>query len=386
MVKICFKIADYDQCLKAYSRLLEYVPEPSITRNYSEKSINNLLDHISTPSADLAFLERFYEVTLDALKQHQNERLWIKTHLKLAKLLLDRGEFQRLNKILRFLKDMCEQETASGQTASSDDMQRKGTQLLEVYALEIQMHTQMRNNKKLKQVYQQCLNVKSAIPHPRIMGIVRECGGKMHMMQKDWAQAQQDFFDAFKNYDEAGSPQRIQCLKYLVLANMLTESEINPFDSQETKPYKAHPELVAMTDLVAAFQRKEIIEFQKILAKNKAAILGDGFIKNYVEDVLRSIRTQVILQIISPYRTITLDSLAQSLGGGITVAEVEELLVELILDEKVRGRIDALSQTLVLENALACAEQQSMEKRYRVLNEWCTNMGGAIQGIVGKLA
>lgn len=53
----------------------------------------------------------------------------------------------------------------------------------------------------------------------------------------NWARATEDFFDSFKNYDEAGSPQRIQVLKYLVLANMLTGSEVNPFDSQETKPF-----------------------------------------------------------------------------------------------------------------------------------------------------
>lgn len=52
-----------------------------------------------------------------------------------------------------------------------------------------------------------------------------------------WDKAQQDFFEAFKNYDEAGTPQRIQCLKYLVLANMLAESQISPFDCQETKPF-----------------------------------------------------------------------------------------------------------------------------------------------------
>ena len=51
-----------------------------------------------------------------------------------------------------------------------------------------------------------------------------------------WARASEDFFESFRNYDEAGSPQRIQVLKYLVLANMLTGSEVNPFDSQETKP------------------------------------------------------------------------------------------------------------------------------------------------------
>lgn len=56
-------------------------------------------------------------------------------------------------------------------------------------------------------------------------------------VSEDWAQAQVNFFEAFKSYDEAGSPQRIQVLKYLVLAHMLMDSQINPFDSQETKPF-----------------------------------------------------------------------------------------------------------------------------------------------------
>ena len=37
---------------------------------------------------------------------------------------------------------------------------------------------------------------------------------------------------AFKSYDEAGVMRRIQCLKYLVLANMLMESNVDPFDAQ----------------------------------------------------------------------------------------------------------------------------------------------------------
>ena len=44
--------------------------------------------------------------------------------------------------------------------------------------------------------------------------------------------------------------RRTTCLKYLVLANMLMKSGINPFDSQETKPYKNDPEILAMTNLV----------------------------------------------------------------------------------------------------------------------------------------
>lgn len=37
----------------------------------------------------------------------------------------------------------------------------------------------------------------------------------MHMAERQWADAATDFFEAFKNYDEAGNPRRIQCLKYV---------------------------------------------------------------------------------------------------------------------------------------------------------------------------
>lgn len=98
---------------------------------------------------------------------------------------------------------------------------------------------------------------------------------------------------AFKSYDEAGSTRRVQCLKYLVLANMLMESEVDPFNAQEAKPYKNHPEVAAMTNLVDAYQRNDIGEFEKILKNNKKTIMDDPFIRNYIEDLLRKIRTLV---------------------------------------------------------------------------------------------
>ena len=57
------------------------------------------------------------------------------------------------------------------------------------------MYTEMRNTKKLKELYQRALTIKSAIPHPRIMGIIRECGGKMHMHERLWSEAATDFFE-----------------------------------------------------------------------------------------------------------------------------------------------------------------------------------------------
>lgn len=74
---------------------------------------------------------------------------------------------------------------------------------------------------------------------------------------------------AFKNYDEAGNPRRVQCLKYRVLASMLAESSVDPFDAQEAKPYKSDPEITAMTALVDAYQGNNIGEFERVLRTNR---------------------------------------------------------------------------------------------------------------------
>ncbi|KAI9341336.1 PCI domain-containing protein [Obelidium mucronatum] len=335
--KVAFKLGKYDLVIKNYTILLTYI-KSAVSRNYSEKSINNILDFVSA-ATDMKFLEEFYSLTLACLNEIKNDRLWVKTNLKLAKLWLDRKEFARLSKILRELRASC-------QTDDGEDDQKKGTLLLEIYALEIQMHTETKNNKKLKALYQQCLSVKSAIPHPRIMGVIRECGGKMHMSESEWQQAETDFFEAFKNYDEAGSSQRITCLKYLVLANMLNESSINPFDSQETKPYKNDGDIVAMTNLVNAYQRKEIFEFEKILRENRATIMDDPFIRTYIDGVLKNIRTQVLVKLIKPYTRIEIPFISKQLN--VPAQDVEDLLVGLILDSKINGRIDQINSRLEL--------------------------------------
>ena len=70
-------------------------------------------------------------------------------------------------------------------------------------------------------------------------------------------------------------------MKYLVLANMLMKSGINPFDSQEAKPYKNDPEILAMTNLVSAYQNNDISEFEKILKQNRKNIMEDPFIRYF---------------------------------------------------------------------------------------------------------
>eukprot|EP00090_Calanus_glacialis_P017967 TRINITY_DN2785_c0_g1_i1.p1 TRINITY_DN2785_c0_g1~~TRINITY_DN2785_c0_g1_i1.p1 ORF type:complete len:444 (+),score=146.36 TRINITY_DN2785_c0_g1_i1:48-1379(+) len=369
MIKINFRLQNFDEMMTRYKQLLAYI-KSAVTRNHSEKSINSILDYIST-SKQMELLQNFYETTLDALRDAKNERLWFKTMTKLGKLYFDREEFNRLARILKQLRQSC-------QTDEGEDDLKKGTQLLEVYALEIQMYTSQKNNKKLKALYDQSLHIKSAIPHPLILGVIRECGGKMHLREGEFEKAHTDFFEAFKNYDESGSPRRTTCLKYLVLANMLMKSGINPFDSQEAKPYKNDVEILAMTNLVTAYQNNDINEFEKILKVNRQTIMEDTFIREHIEDLLRNIRTQVLIKLIKPYTRIQIQFISGELN--IETGDVESLLVSCILDSTISGRIDQVSGVLELD------ESSEGTARYTALDKWNTQLNNLQKLVVNKMA
>ncbi|KAI0540423.1 putative COP9 signalosome subunit 2 [Xylaria digitata] len=360
-IKLEYRLGRYDRAVEHYTELLTYV-RSAVTRNYSEKSINNMLDYIEKESENETAqqcMEQFYSLTLTCFQSTNNERLWLKTNIKLAKLLLDRKEYLSVTKKLRELQKACQREDGS-------DDPSKGTYSLEIYALEIQMYAETRNNKQLKVLYQKALRVRSAVPHPKIMGIIRECGGKMHMSEENWKDAQSDFFESFRNYDEAGSLQRIQVLKYLLLTTMLMRSDINPFDSQETKPYRNDPRIAAMTELVDAYQRDDMHQYVNVLQKNQD-LLADPFIAENIDEVTRNMRTKAVVKLIAPYTKLKLSWIARQLR--ISEAEIQDILGYLIIDGKIRGKIDQQSGILEIESG-------GDTERVKALYAWSESISG----------
>lgn len=82
-----------------------------------------------------------------------------------------------------------------------------------------------------------------------------------------------------------------------------------------------------MTDLVDAYQRREVHAAEKILrgsssivylkaplltsADNRSTIMDDPFIRSYIGDLLRSLRTQYLIDLIKPYTRLELSFLAK---------------------------------------------------------------------------
>jgi len=100
--------------------------------------------------------------------------------------------------------------------------------------------------------------------------------------------------------------------------------------------------------------------------------------KDYIDDLLKNIRTQVMLKILSPYTKIRIQFVSQELN--IAPKEVEDLMVGLILDSKIRGRIDQVNQLLELETSKSNAYW-----KYRAVDRWATQLTSLQTALFNKL-
>lgn len=60
MIKINFKLGNFKEMMTRYKQLLTYI-KSAVTRNHSEKSINSILDYIST-SKNVSNVFNYYKI------------------------------------------------------------------------------------------------------------------------------------------------------------------------------------------------------------------------------------------------------------------------------------------------------------------------------------
>lgn len=116
----------------------------------------------------------------------------------------------------------------------------------------------IKDKKRMQKIYPKTEKLVAVINDPRVMGIIKECGGKMYLQEKKWDKALNELFECFKNYQESGNVKAKEILLYVILASMLSDSEINLADTREAKVYKDDTEVMAITDLRTAYEKNDM--------------------------------------------------------------------------------------------------------------------------------
>jgi len=410
--RICYKLSDRPQMLDYFRRLMDVIKEGDIPRSKAEKTTTKLLALLE--GEQLTAIMEMYETAFKAIMaqtKNRNDGLWYKLKIKLAHTLMGLAEWGPLPRILREVEQFCMKDEGGKMVVDS----RRSTELLQVFALDIQICTERKETERLKSLYRKCMEqIESGIPSPKIVGIIRECGGKMYMNEGNWAEAYKDFHEAFSSYNSAGDAKRENCLKYLLMATMLkngveseklqmeitqlqsegaqqNESQINQkkeeiaglkrvdiFADQGMAPFQNRANIRYLSDLVNAYLSSDIDGFNSIFNEHKQEILDDPFVNTYVEDILLSVRTQAVIKLLKPYTEISMGFVAQELQ--ISSPDVEFLLVSLILDGKLAGSIDQMTGVLRIE------KHMEDTKRYAAMGKWAKQVGSLNASIAAKIS
>ena len=282
-------------------------------------------------------------MTTEALQSSGNDNLLFATQLRLVKTLIDSQEFEGAHRL-------AEELHSTLRTASGEDDAAKSTKLVEVYAAKIALATETGDTSEMETFHDKVMALQSAIPDVRTFGQIKEAFAKMHMAAGQWDKADEEFFDAMKNYTEAAERgHAVRCLQYKVLANMCAGSDMDPFSAQEAKQFESDADALAMVELRQAYAAHDVDRFHKILHDPKRNLAKDTFIAKYTAPLQRNFRAQVLVKMVKPYRVVKLPFLARRLK--VPQSEVEALLVGLIHDGRLDATVDQVQGTLAVHSS-----------------------------------
>jgi len=293
--------------------------------------------------------------------------------LKLAKVLWTQREWDKLGPLLEGLHASCRNPDGT------DDMS-KGNQLLEIYALRVSRATERHDVKEQKQLYQAAIPVvQKALGNPRMQGIIYECGGKMELREGHYENARSAFFEAFKCFDDShANSDCLSCLKNLVMANMLSGSNIDPFQDRRAKAHENNAEVTLMKETLIHFQNLDLKSYtdKEKLIRSK---IEDRWIIDYLPHSRRKLQKLMFLHLVKPYTTLRLSFVEKHLGLESEICEA--LIVELVLDAEVDISIDQIGRILSVNRAPGA----ETNRKYYACQQWTSQLSSLTRNILGKV-
>lgn len=324
LAKMAYHQGRFDDVLEYIGSLIQLLPK--LNGNYAEDSISKLLHRYSACN-DQQFVLRMYDVIVSHLQDSMalavsGQRLWIRINMNRLRNFLDNGPLDECSLLIAAINSKL--ETVSELTQNS--------YILDIIAAEIEYTFKTDINLlRLSYLHRKASKVSSTITHPRVMGVIRECSATIHFYRRNFETARVEFYEAFKNYDEAGSDTKKKILKYLSLCLLLTENEVNPFESQETQSYAALPEYRNLIELVNCCETLDLKGYLYVLEKMKTendALIHDRIFENASGHILHNIKVRLLLNLLKAYKTIRFDLVIQKLQLE-SEAHLEDLLIKM---------------------------------------------------------
>ncbi|KAK6457228.1 uncharacterized protein RJT20DRAFT_127404 [Scheffersomyces xylosifermentans] len=330
LIKIYFNSQKFEAAIEYLKALIRILPK--VNKNYAEESMTKIVTNYSI-AGDPAFVNELYETVLSYLQQTgtsagTNDRLYLKITLSKLGYYLEDRKYDECPALITAINEKL--------TTVSDATNKSFA--LEAIASEIEYETHKKNVNlsRLNSLYRKSLRITTAVTHPKILGTIRECGAKVQFYRGEYEKARVEFYECFKNFDEAGSSKKKRILKYLTLCSLLTENEFNPFESQETQTYSQLAEFSDLLLLMQSYDEMDLKGFRKVIERIRTSnsdLSSDDIFLHAQEHILVNLKSKIVIHYLAAFKTIRFDYIRDTIE--MTQEDLEALLLKLINTGKI---------------------------------------------------
>jgi hypothetical protein len=264
--------------------------------------------------------------------------------------------YKEARELLDSLHSMCRLSNGS------DDQKGKGAELMDIYAIRLIIAVQTRD-RRVKEWFEKTKNLFICVKNPKSSSIIKEAWGKMYAEQGQWRNAYMEFYSAFAGFEDCGERESAKRnLKYLVVAHMLAKGEANPLLTCQGRVYAKEPDLVPLVQLRTAYDKRDVESFNESVEKFFRT--ADEFIRSHLRSTVEEFQRLAALKILKSYKRIHIHQLARKLQ--ISTEETESVLMNLILDGALHGKIDQVQGIFEMS-----AHQNAVEnEKFQCLSTW----------------
>lgn len=339
MTKIAFMRKEWHHWLEYYRKVLK--EGTNVDPSYWVESISKMLDRYDFGKIDIEesekarLFEQFHQETVFALTScgTRNDRVLLKlyfTKVTFLKTLSKSSDHEILTTL--------EQMKVIASTAES--VATKSSYLLDIIASEMEIYLNTQNVAshlpKLRQLYKQSEGLSSMIVHPRIFGLLKECGGVINLDEKKFEKASREFLGSFKSYEESVDHKRLPTLIRLIFTLCLSQLEVNPMQSEEFQSFTHIKRVMTMMKLMEIVENCDVDGYFGLKQSDEfqLALKDDELIAKNLHSLTELMRCNYLLRLLQPPSQFRMDELVQVLR----LSNCEEL-ADLILKSLKRGKL-----------------------------------------------
>jgi hypothetical protein len=236
------------------------------------KTLGEFLDYLATTSnyEQNTYTEKLFDVMAkvtnpddwDLLNsrilkcfQNTNKSIWFNALLKPGQNYVNRGEVDKLAELIKQAKGSKQWEEIMENLSGTGN----ASNICKVFSFETNWCFMKGDWGKLREVVNKLKEIPGHIldGDPVNKGVLKEAEGKMNLIDFQYAAAEKDLRESFQAYQNSGHAKAIDLLKLFAIANILNQSEMDPWGLIEARNFEGDTEMDNFKKLRQAYEDRD---------------------------------------------------------------------------------------------------------------------------------